>query len=204
MSSTRYLLLAKNSCVPTATGISTCKLSFPIGPARSGGCGTPRRRVYKAFENGDYVRVEGTTQSFQGAVQLIVTRLTKVSRNEVNVHDFAPLRAVDVDKLVLRLGEYPLLSPTEPALHTLAECFLLDEAFMAKFTRALAGAKNHHAYLAACWNTSSTSWRSCCGSAPVIREIDRNLLPMGAFLHDMGKIDELRDEPNFPTATRVN
>jgi 3'-5' exoribonuclease len=37
--------------------------------------------IYKAFENGDYVRVEGTTQLFQGAVQLIVTRLTKVSRN---------------------------------------------------------------------------------------------------------------------------
>ena len=75
------------------------------------------------------------TQLFQGGVQLIVTRLTKVSHNEVNADDFAPLRAVEVDKLVLRLGEI-LRSLTDPALHTLAECFLLDEAFMAKFTRA--------------------------------------------------------------------
>ena len=36
--------------------------------------------VYKAFENGDYVRVEGTTQLFQGAMQLIATRLNKVDR----------------------------------------------------------------------------------------------------------------------------
>ena len=55
--------------------------------------------VYKAFENGDFVRVEGTTQLFQGAVQLIATRLTRVSSSEVNADDFAPLRAVEVDKL---------------------------------------------------------------------------------------------------------
>ena len=33
--------------------------------------------VYKAFDNGDYVRVEGTTQLFQGAMQIIATRLTQ-------------------------------------------------------------------------------------------------------------------------------
>ena len=39
--------------------------------------------VYKSFDNGDYVRVEGTTQLFQGAVQLIATRLSKVDPSEV-------------------------------------------------------------------------------------------------------------------------
>ena len=70
--------------------------------------------VYRAFENGDYVRVEGTTQLFQGAVQLIVTRLGRVEPGEVNADDFAPLRAVDVDKLVVRLGEM-LRGMTDPA-----------------------------------------------------------------------------------------
>ncbi len=91
--------------------------------------------VYRAFENGDYVRVEGTTQLFQGAVQLIATRLTRATPKEVDPDDFAPLRAVEVDKLVLRLGEI-LRSLSEPCLQSLAECFLMDEAFMAKFTRA--------------------------------------------------------------------
>ena len=71
------------------------------------GCGTQTRfRFYRAFENGDYVRVEGTTQLFQGAMQLIATRLTRATPKEFDPDDFAvaSLRAVEVDKLVLRLG----------------------------------------------------------------------------------------------------
>ena len=123
--------------------------------------------VYRAFENGDYVRVEGTTQLFQGAVQLIATRLTKVDPAEVNADDFLPLRAVEVDKLVMRLGEI-LRGLTDPSLHTLAECFLLDEGFMAKFTRRRRASRTITPIRAACWSTSSISWRLCCGSARVI------------------------------------
>ena len=63
--------------------------------------------VYRAFENGDYVRVEGTTQLFQGAMQLIATRLTRATPKEVDPDDFAPLRAVEVDKLVRPPGRNP-------------------------------------------------------------------------------------------------
>ena len=149
--------------------------------------------VYKAFDNGDYVRVEGTTQLFQGAVQLIATRLTKASLSEVNVDDFAPLRAVDVDKLVLRLGEI-LRDLTDPGLQTLAECFLLDEAFMAKFTRAPAGIKNHHAYQGGLLEHIVNLMEVVLRIGPCYPQIDRNLLLMGAFLHDLGKTDELRYE----------
>jgi 3'-5' exoribonuclease len=147
--------------------------------------------VYKAFDNGDYVRVEGSTQLFQGAVQLIATRLTKAAANDVNVDDFAPLRAVEVDKLVLRLGEI-LRGLSEPCLQTLAECFLMDENFMAKFTRAPAGIKNHHAYLGGLLEHVVNLLEVVLRVSPCYPQIDRNLLLMGAFLHDLGKIDELR------------
>ncbi len=149
--------------------------------------------VYKAFENGDFVRVEGTTQLFQGAMQMIATRLTKVPMNEVVGDDFAPLRAVDVDKLVARLGEL-LRSLTEPSLQTLAECFLMDETFMAKFTKAPAGIKNHHAYLGGLLEHVVNLMEVVVRVAPCYPEIDRNLLLIGAFLHDLGKIDELAYE----------
>jgi 3'-5' exoribonuclease len=147
--------------------------------------------VYKAFENGDYVRVEGSTQLFQGAVQLIASRLTKVLPREVNADDFAPLRAVDVDQLVRRLSEI-LRGLTDPALHTLAECFLLDEAFMAKMTRAPAGIKNHHAYQGGLLEHVVNLMEVVLRIGPCYPQIDRNLLLMGAFLHDLGKVDELR------------
>ena len=101
--------------------------------------------LYKSFDNGDYVRVEGTTQLFQGAMQIIANRIAKVDPAEVDPDDFTPLPAVAVDKLVLRLGEM-LRGMTDPALLNLAECFLMDEPLMAKLTMAPAGTKNHHAY----------------------------------------------------------
>jgi 3'-5' exoribonuclease len=146
--------------------------------------------VYRAFDNGDYIRVEGTTQLFQGAVQLIATRLVRVDPDEVDPDDFAPLQAVQVDKLVVRLGEI-LRSLTDPGLHTLAECFLLDESFMAKFTRAPAGIKNHHAYAGGLLEHIVNLMEVVLRISPCYPQIDRNLLLTGAFLHDMGKIDEL-------------
>ncbi|MGA2065338.1 MAG: OB-fold nucleic acid binding domain-containing protein [Thermoguttaceae bacterium] len=147
--------------------------------------------VYRAFDNGDYLRVEGTTQLFQGAVQLIATRLTKVPSGEVNPDDFLPLRAVEVDKLVVRLGEL-LRGLDNPGLQTLAECFLMDEAFMAKFTRAPAGIKNHHAYPGGLLEHVVNLMEVVLRVSPCYPQVDRNLLLMGAFLHDLGKVDELR------------
>ena len=149
--------------------------------------------VYKAFEDGDYVRVEGTTQLFQGAIQLIATRLCRVDPSEVDGDDFQPLRAVDVDKLVLRLGEI-LRGLADTALRTLGECFLMDEAFMAKFVKAPAGVKNHHAYHGGLLEHVVSLMEVVLRISPCYPQIDRDLLLCGAFLHDLGKIDELRYE----------
>ncbi len=146
--------------------------------------------VYKSSDNGDYVRVEGTSQLFQGAMQLIATRLTKVDPGEVDEEDFTQLPAVEVDKLVLRLGEM-LRSMTDPALRNLAECFLMDEALMEKCTRSPAALKNHHAYCGGLLEHVVTLMEVVLKIGPCYPQIDRDLLLAGAFLHDIGKIDEL-------------
>jgi 3'-5' exoribonuclease len=149
--------------------------------------------LYRSFENGDYVYVEGTTQLFQGAMQLIATRLQKMEPSEVNEEDFTPLAAVDVDKLALRLGEL-LRSMGNPHLRNLAECFLLDEDFMRKLTRAPAGVKHHHAYFGGLLEHIVNLMEVTVRIAPCYPQLDRDLLLMGAFLHDAGKVDELTYE----------
>ena len=146
--------------------------------------------LYQMFENGDFVRVEGTTQLFQGAIQLIATRITKVDPDEVVEDDFMPLAAVEVDKLLSRMGEL-LRSMENPHLRTLAECFLLDERFLAKFSRAPAGIKHHHAYHGGLLEHVVNLMEVVTRIAPCYPQIDRDLLLTGAFLHDVSKIDEL-------------
>ena len=149
--------------------------------------------VYRSFENGDYVRVEGTTQLFQGALQLIATRLSKVEPDQVNEEDFVLLPAVAVDKLAIRLAEL-LRTLTNPHLQTLAECFLLDEALMAKLTQAPAGIKHHHAYQGGLLEHIVNLMEVVSRVAPCYPQVDRDFLLIGAFLHDIAKVDELSYE----------
>ena len=149
--------------------------------------------LYKSFENGDYVHVEGSTQLFQGAVQLIATRLVRVEPDEVDEDEFTTLEAVAVDKLVARVAEI-LRGMSDPHLRNLAECFLLDEEFMAKFTRAPAGVKHHHAYHGGLLEHVVNLMEVASRIAPCYPQLDRDLLVTGAFLHDVGKIDELSYE----------
>ncbi len=152
--------------------------------------------VYKSFDNGDYVRVEGTSQLFQGAMQLIATRLTRIDPSEVSEDDFTPLPSVEVDKLAVRLDEI-LRGMTNPDLRNLAECFLLDERFMAQITKAPAGIKNHHAYHGGLLEHVVKLMEVVLRIAPCYPQIDRDLLLMGAFLHDIGKVEELSYRRDF-------
>jgi len=152
--------------------------------------------LYRSFENGDYVHVDGTTQLFQGAKQLIVTRLIRVEPGEVNEDDFTPLAAIDVDKLVVRMGEI-LRSVACPHLRSLAECFLMDEQFMGKFTRAPGGIKHHHAYLGGLLEHVVNLMEVVVRIAPCYPQLDRDLLLVGVLLHDASKVDELTYDREF-------
>jgi len=152
--------------------------------------------LYRSFENGDYVLVEGTTQLFQGAKQLIISRLTKVEPSEVNEDDFTPVAAVDVDKLLVRLGEI-LRGVESPPLRSLAECFLMDEAFMRKLARSPAGVKLHHAYLGGLLEHVVSLMELVLRIAPCYPRLDRDLMLLGALLHDASKVDELSYDREF-------
>lgn len=146
--------------------------------------------AYRAFENGDYVRVEGTTQLFQGAMQLIATRITRVEANVVQEDEFSPLPAVAVDQLAVRLADI-LRMIEEPSLRNLAECLLVDDELMAKFNRAPAGIKNHHAYPGGLLQHVVGLMEVVLRVAPCYPQLNRDLLLTGAMWHDIGKVNEL-------------
>jgi 3'-5' exoribonuclease len=146
--------------------------------------------VYHSFDNGDYVQVAGKTQLFQGAMQMILNRVTRLAPSEINEDDFTPVTTVAVDKLQARLAEL-LRGMANPHLQTLGECFLLDESLMAKLARAPAGIKHHHAYTGGLLEHIVNLMEVVCRIAPCYPQVDRDLLMMGAFLHDLGKVDEL-------------
>ena len=102
------------------------------------------QKHFDSFNNGDFVQVKGTSQLFNGGMQVLAKELGK-SNSDVDEADFETICTEDLEKMVARVGEL-LRGMSNVHLRNLAECFLVNEAFMSGFRQAPAGVKNHHAY----------------------------------------------------------
>ena len=149
--------------------------------------------ISNQIESGKYSRVTGTMHLHNQQLQMIVTKVERVDPSQVDETDFQTLQSADVDRLARRLAEL-LREVRNVHLRSLAEAFLVDEAFMTKFTAAPAGVKNHHAFRGGLLEHVVSLMELCASVAPHYPDIDPELLRIGAFLHDAGKIDELTYE----------
>jgi 3'-5' exoribonuclease len=146
--------------------------------------------VFNSVQTGNYLRVAGTTQIYNGQLQMIVTRIEPSDPRHVDEQDFVAVSSEEVDRLAKRMTEL-LRTIRNVHLRNLADCFLSDDAFLRKFMTAPAGVKNHHAYRGGLLAHVVSLMEVSRVVAPLYPELDADLLLMGAFLHDAGKIDEL-------------
>jgi 3'-5' exoribonuclease len=153
-------------------------------------------QVFNSVQTGNYLRVQGTTQFYNGQMQMIITRIEPADPRQVEEEDFITVTSAEIDKLAARLAEL-LRGVQNTHLRNLAECFLSDDEFMGKFTTAPAGIKNHHAYRGGLLAHIVTLMEACRAIVPIYPELDGDLLLLGAFLHDAGKIDELTYDREF-------
>ncbi|WP_165066979.1 3'-5' exoribonuclease YhaM family protein [Paludisphaera rhizosphaerae] len=150
----------------------------------------------RTFEPGDYLLVRGKTQIFQGSLQIILSHIEVVDSSRVEPEDFLPQSSQNVAKLYNRLRDV-LLGMHDTHLRALVECFLIDEEFVAKFTAAPAGIKNHHAYQGGLLEHVVTMLNVADRIVEFYPDVDRDLLLTGVFLHDVGKIEELSYDRAF-------
>lgn len=145
---------------------------------------------------GDFVRVKGKVQLYQGGLQMILTRIQPALQDGLNLADFQPTVTKDVRLLTARLREI-LLSIDDPPLRTLMECFLIDEPLMDAFARAPAGVKAHHAYHGGLLEHVVNILEAAVRIADLYPQVDRSLLLAGIFLHDLGKVREMTFSTSF-------
>jgi 3'-5' exoribonuclease len=156
--------------------------------------------MFRTFEEGDFLRCKGKVQLYQGSLQVILNQIERVTNNQVELADFLPQTDKDVNRLLERLRGF-LMGLANPHLRALAECFLMDDTFLAAFCRAPAGVRNHHAYLGGLLEHVVTLLDAAERILPLYPELDRDLLLMGIFVHDIGKVRELSFERVFGYTT---
>lgn len=153
-------------------------------------------QIFNSVQTGNYLRVQGTTQVHNGQMQIIINRIEPADTRLVEEEDFITVTSAEIDKLAARLAEL-LRGVQNVHLRNLAECFLSDDEFMDKFTTAPAGIKNHHAYRGGLLAHVVSLMEACRAITPLYPVLDGDMLLLGAFLHDAGKIDELTYDREF-------
>jgi 3'-5' exoribonuclease len=152
--------------------------------------------LFRMFDVGDFLLIRGKVQLFQGALQVILNYIERAEAEKVDLADFLPHTEQDVSKLLERLRG-TLLRLANPHLRALAECFFMDDDFVRDLCRVPAGVRNHHAYLGGLLEHVVTLMDAAERLLPLYPELDRDLLLMGIFLHDVGKVRELTFDKVF-------
>ncbi len=148
------------------------------------------------FEKDDIIKVQGEVDEFQGTLQLRILRLRKAAAAEINVTDFLPKTARDLDSMLSELRE-TVASVHNLHLRALLESFLADEDFMNRFKNAPAAKAMHHVCIGGLLEHTLSVLRLIRLVAPHYQAVDVDLILAGGFLHDIGKVDELSYERAF-------
>jgi 3'-5' exoribonuclease len=138
------------------------------------------------------VWVEGRCQLYQGRRQIVIQKLQMVREDELNLKDFVPEGDLDADVLYSRLLEF-VSTMRDPYYKALAESVLKDDPeIVDRIKRAPAAKSMHHAYKTGLLEhvVSITSILNMLADH-YGKYVDRDLLFLGGFFHDIGKIWEL-------------
>lgn len=145
---------------------------------------------------GDFVKVRGKVQLFQGNLQMILTYIRAVPSDQMNPDDFEQRPNADVEALLRRLREL-LLSIEQPQIRSLMECFLIDDSLMDDLAKAAAGVKTHHAYRGGLLEHIVNMLETAKRIRDLYPAVNFDVLMAGIFLHDLGKVREMSLDSAF-------
>ena len=142
---------------------------------------------------GDYVQVEGSTQHYNGNLQVIVNRIEPAEPCSINEEELLQVDHKKNEDCMERLSKM-LRSMENAHLQYLAEAFLIDEQLTKDLKNAPAGIKAHHAYQGGLLEHTVSLMEMAEMTAKHYDILDRDIMLIGSFLHDIGKIRELTYE----------
>jgi 3'-5' exoribonuclease len=143
----------------------------------------------RGFDKNDFVRVRGQATLYQGKMQLRVQEVMRVDESKIAPEDFLPKSTFDPATMLEELQSI-LRTMKNPHLLALAEACFADEELM-DLLRQAPGAKTiHHPYLSGLLEHTLSLIKLIVKVVENYRGIDVDLLLMGGFLHDIGKVYE--------------
>ena len=148
------------------------------------------------FQMDDFIQVQATALSYQHALQLTVSSLTRCSPSEIDITDFLPQAKQDREETLNTLATI-VTGIKNVHLRQLLDLFLADGDFIRLFKLAPAAKSRHHVYLGGLLEHTLSIAQLILQVANHYGGLNRDLLLAGGMLHDIGKVHELNYSRSF-------
>jgi len=139
-------------------------------------------------EEGSFVLVQAIAKPFREQMQLGVISLQQVAEDAVHLGDFMPASTRPLAAMAVELDAV-IAGIADPALQGLI-CEIFQGETLARFKRAPAAKKMHHAYIGGLIEHTLSIAAMAEKTAAHYPLLDRDMLIAGALLHDLAKIEE--------------
>ncbi len=148
------------------------------------------------FERDDFIRLQGKASVYMGKMQLVIQELERLDDATVDLADFLPVSERSPEEMTADLRA-KVGSLENPHLKALMEAFLADASFLQCYCSAPAAKSMHHVYLGGLLEHSLAVADLADDVSSRYPGINRDLLIVGALLHDIGKVAELKYARSF-------
>ncbi len=150
-----------------------------------------------------FVWAAGHTQLYNGQVQFIVEQIKPVEVDEDELLTLLPTTSRNIDEMFREMVGI-LGTLRHPAMKALADVYLGDTELMNGLRRCPAAVSVHHAYIGGLLEHTLQLLKLADAMLPLYPDLNRDIVLMGLFLHDLGKTAELTWEKGFDYTAEGN
>lgn len=153
-------------------------------------------QIFRGLPTDGFVFLEGQTQPYQGEIQIIINSIYAAEPTEADLDWLLPTSAFDLDDMFAQV-QATLATLSHPGLKALAGAYLADEPLMTRFRRAPAGITLHHAFIGGLLEHTLNLLKLADLMLPRYPQLNRDIVMLGLFIHDLGKCAELTWDAGF-------
>ena len=150
-----------------------------------------------------FVFVTGQTQAYNGQVQLIAETIRGVEVEQKDLQRLLPVTKGDIRSMMDEVAAL-LRGMQHAGMVALAEQYLASGQLMDRFSHAPAAVSVHHAFVGGLLEHTLQLMKLADRMLPLYPALNRDLVLMGLFLHDLGKTAELEWEKGFSYTAEGN
>lgn len=137
----------------------------------------------------DVFEIKGQVNEFRGNLELAVDSLQPVPEDKIDLNELLQASPVSAEELEKRLKTL-INEVKDPYLNLLIHHILEDPIIGKAYRSCPAARKIHQAYLRGLWEHSVEVAELAASLAAHYPDVNRDLVIIGALLHDLGKISE--------------